>query len=532
MKGRGELFGVASHLAEGDGELVGEVLDVALDLPPEGREGILSQLASRIGIGDRERLERALAGVRQIGDAGKLASALVELASAVDESGRERMVPRILEAARPVEAAERAELLTGLVERLSGDARAQVLQEAVAAAELVEGPFQRPSCWSALAPYVERKDEALRKALDAVRAIEDEPTRARALVAVAAKLEGSGREVLQIALQLTCEIGDERDRAEVLGAVAAHLGAHEELWEGAAKAARQIEHGLLRAYALRAIAASNEKRGGELAQEALAAAEAVRDDKYRVLALCHATFWFQGREKEEILKKAWDAARKVAGARDRATALVEVAELLEEEKRDGVLREALEAGEAIEEEGNRVEFWSGIASYLKGEAREALLRRALATAGHIDEDNDPAFELGEVVEAMEKGDRQLLGEAWETARRLRGTDSRARALSMVAQKLNGEELQRRSRDVRPVMDAEDALDYLRAVGRHWQEYRQAAGKPAAEELESWLGPLSREARPHLLGAIGALAPAIADAGGAAAVGETVEAICDVGRWWA
>ena len=120
--------------------------------------------------------------------------------------------------------------------------------EALAAAKAI---FSPSTVLAALAPHLapEQRDEALRGALAAAKAISHEKLRGQALAALAAHL---APEQVGEALAAAKAIGDGNARGQALAALAAHL-APEQVGEALA-AAKAIGDGNARAQALAALA--------------------------------------------------------------------------------------------------------------------------------------------------------------------------------------------------------------------------------------------------------------------------------------
>ena len=208
----------------------------------------------------------------------------------------------------------------------------------LAYARQVQDHGRRSESLAAVAPYLNpaERDQALREALEAARAIEDEESRSRVLAALAPRLTEPW---LRKALEATWAIGNEGYRSRALAALAPHLT--ELMLRKALKAARAIRY-----EGSRALAALAPHLTEPLLREALEAARAIGDewDRSQALAALAPRLAELGHPAEAL-----EAARAIGDEWDRSEALTALAPHLTEPW----LREALEAARAIRYEGSR-----------------------------------------------------------------------------------------------------------------------------------------------------------------------------------
>jgi hypothetical protein len=341
---------------------------------------------------------------------------------------------------------DRAISLAALAEYREGEARSEVLIEALDLARQERNHDSRARALVAVAALLEGEDrlDALADALEAApQAMDHHITHARALVAVAALLEGDGRrDVLANVLDAARKEPYDWACSCMLSAVAALLegdGRRDALAE-ALDAARKEKSHRHRAHALAEIAAllEGDERRNALA-EALDAASKNQDHYYRARTLAAMATMLEGAERRDALGEALDAARREEGHMSRARALACVVDLLEGAERRNALDEALDAAHKVESDTSRARALSEVAALLGGDRRPDALAEALDAARKIWDHGHRARELADVAVSLEgAGHRNALAEALDAAHKVESDAERADALAAVAALLEGE----------------------------------------------------------------------------------------------
>ncbi len=362
--------------------------------------------------------------------------------------------PQGLAYARQIQEPElRTRALAALAPRLAPTERDQALREAVAAARAIEYEWSRSAALAALAPHLTAP--LLGEALEAARSIEYQQHRSAALAALGPRLVERGHAAEAVAAARA--IGDEEYRSEALAALAPHLTAP--LLGEAVAAARAIGNKWCRSAALATLA----PRLVELGQpaEALAAARAIGDEEYRSRALAalapHLTAPLLGeavaaarainefvqyrsaalaalapRLTAPLLGEALEAARAIRDEESRSAALAALAPRLAPTERDQALREAVAAARAIEYERSRSAALAALAPRLAPTERDQALREALAAARAIGDERSRSEALAALAPHLTA---PLLGKAVAAARAIGHEKYRSAALAALAPRL-------------------------------------------------------------------------------------------------
>ena len=207
-------------------------------------------------------------------------------------------------ARRVPDPAKRAKNLEVLIEYLPKEQKAKIWREALNAAQAIQSEPSRADALIALAANL--PEELYTEALSAVQAIQDEFYRAKALIALAANFPEAYTEALSAAQAIQWEY----DRDNALIALAANLP--EELYTEALSAAQAIQDESDRANVLIALAANFP----EAYKEALSAAQAIQWESLQANALIALTANFP-----EVYQEALNAALAIQDESDRANAL-------------------------------------------------------------------------------------------------------------------------------------------------------------------------------------------------------------------
>ena len=279
----------------------------------------------------------------------------------------------------------------------------------------------------------------LGEALEAARQFrfKFEIVRAQLLSAVASCLEGSDRELLRNVLEAACDTRDEQSRAEALSAVTLRMeGADCELLREALDAARDIENESSRVEVLVSVALRAAGSDRELLREALDATHQMRNQQQIIQVQYDALLGVASllkRGDRELLWKALEAAYGVSHWSHVERRHFERS--LWEYGVRALLKEALEVACSIGD-WTRAEALL-VASRPEGGNRE-LLREALEAARRIENESSCAKALMVVASRLEASDRQnVLGEALDAARQLKSDQHGVEALSAVASWMEG-----------------------------------------------------------------------------------------------
>ncbi|MDZ7967502.1 MAG: NB-ARC domain-containing protein [Nostoc sp. DedSLP03] len=252
------------------------------------------------------------------------------------------------------------------------------------------------------------KEIALKKALVAARAIQNETVRGLVLSSLVDKLP----DILPEALTAVQAMYDEKDRASALFILANNLPP--ELLSEVLAAAREIQDESNRAVALSGFV----KKLPEILPEALAATRMIQDDKYNIISSLYSlTFTLP-----EVFSEGLETARAIQDKSIRAHALFALTYKKE------VLPEALEAARAMQDGEQRADLLCALTYQLR-----EVLPEALEAARVIQN------KLKRVSTLVVLGDTfnlpEVLLEALETARAIQDESQRALALSDIAVKL-------------------------------------------------------------------------------------------------
>ena len=272
---------------------------------------------------------------------------------------------------------QQVEALAELAPYLPETERAEILQEALAAARVIGYEEFRGWALTRLLPYLPEAEcaEVLGEALVTTREIEDEWRRVEALAGLAPHLPES---LLQEALAVARAIEDEYWRAEALARLTPRLAELDRLQEALAVA---VESAWMQAEALAGLAPHlSEPLKGETLREALVAAQGLPERDIRILGRnprAEALVKLAPHLPETLLREALAMARELKDEfSPREQALAWLAPRLAEL---GHPQEALAVARAIEDE--LVQVWA--LTRLAPRLPESLLQEALAAARAI-----------------------------------------------------------------------------------------------------------------------------------------------------
>ena len=265
-------------------------------------------------------------------------------------------------------------------------------------------------CLSKLANYLDEKlrDSMLPQVLEMATDIQNEPSRAKALTALADKLPNA---LLPQALQAAATIQDDRYRAEALTALADKLP--DALLPQALQAATAIQYEPFRAQALTALA----DKFPEVLPKALQVVTAMQYDSDRARALTVLA----DKLPEALLPQALQAATAIQNEEDCAWALWGLAN-----KFPDVLPQALQAATAIQNEWERAWALWGLANKFPD-----VLPQAFQAATAIQNDTKRAWALRALADRLP----DALPQALQAAMAIQDERERALTLRMLAYKL-------------------------------------------------------------------------------------------------
>ncbi|MCP4542518.1 MAG: apoptotic protease-activating factor 1 like protein [Chloroflexi bacterium] len=446
------LVGLAPHLPE---RLLGEALAMARTIEDEAsRAEALVGLVPRL---PEELLGKALVAMRAIENVFSRVKVLVSLVSYIPKEVLEEALTAIHIDYNENQIEIQAELASLYPEE-------EDLDVAMMLAMALYGGYH--VVLMELAPHL--SEDLLKEALTAACAIEDEDSRAEALLGLAPHLP---EELLEGALATACAIEDETSRADALVSMVPHLP--ERLLAEALTEVLAVEHAIENkeswAKALMGLAPYlPEELLGETLVEALVVARTITSEWTQIDILTELASHFPEDERATVLAEALTTVRHIIvevnefedGESRRAKKLVELAPHLPEE----LLEKALEIAywseryqvemltglaphlseQLLEEalkrtywsEGYRVEMLTGLAPYLP----ERLLERVLTAVRTIEfkYEGDRAQALVRLVSYLPKG---LLEEALAATRVIADQRYRAEVLIGLASHLSGELLE-------------------------------------------------------------------------------------------
>jgi hypothetical protein len=564
------LIRVVKWITLEDKDLLREALTAARRIGHRwSRSAALIAVAGRLGSSDPTLLREALEEIQQLGDDDRRLWGLNTLAGGLRVSDREFLL-LLLSAARQIgDEFYQSRAFNALSSCLKGVERDRALGSALDASQKISHQWNRAKISSAIAARLESGDrELLRRSLEAVRQIEDEWSRAGVLSVLATRLKGSERGFLSSFLGAARQINDEVSRVAVLCASARCLrsGKAKPLIREAFIASIQAREDLNKAKGLCIVLPLVHLRDRESMQEAKRVSLQMRDEESRVKALVaiaeHPAIIdpdfldgmyeaarhmkdaeneaellsaiatrLKGGRRQTLLYEALQAAQTIHLEWQRARALGKVIKRLESGDRD-LLTAALEATQQITDDGYRSDTLSEIVLRSGKQEAKPLLQKISDTARGIVDLARQAQALTAVATLCEGSERErLLRQALSAALEIEDHDLRAHGVSVVAQQWDPTNLSDLAPAARALIAESRIMGCLAAIADHWPQYLRKERTKSDLEIGRWLDVLSRERRPHLLAAIEALVPAIADAGGVQAIRDTSIAVEDVSLLW-
>jgi hypothetical protein len=166
-----------------------------------------------------------------------------------------------------------------------------------------------------------------------------------------------------------------------------------------------------------------------------------------------------------------------------------------------------------------------------------LLAEALQVARAIQDEDSRASALSEVAEhlpAEQQGG--VLAEALQAARGIQdeGRGLRAIVLRVVAERLPAEQSQLHRfvwKIIESLANDSSATKILANLAPRWSAISALEGKPEQEILSETLRVFARAGRPQCLNALKVLSPIIGRLGGESALQVMAQSIMDTAKWW-
>jgi hypothetical protein len=261
--------------------------------------------------------------------------------------------------------------------------------------------------------------------------------------------------------------------------------------------------------------------------EALAAARAIGDERYRTHALNAVAERLPPEQQPAVLAEALTAARAISDHKSRAYELRTVAERLPHEQQPAVLAEALTAARAIGDEGSRAYALSAVAERLPPEQQPTVLAEALVAARAIGREDSRNYALSMIAECLPPEQPPVLAEAMAAAHEIGNEEYRARLLGAIATRVLPKQ---RSAVLAEVLAAARAI---RNERDRTKVLRDISENLPSEQilLQEMLQALTVERRETMLRILGRLIWVFRDLGGERAMRDVARAIIDTAKWW-
>jgi hypothetical protein len=568
---------LAPHLSEP--LLVKALLATRAIRDDPARAGALAALAPYLSEPDKSAvLERALAAALAVTNESPRVASLAVLAPHL----REPLLSKIVTAARsmgwpndllvPVapflsaplleealtavfgadrDAWERIAVLRTLVPHLPEP----LLCEALGSVRAMQSEAARTPALALFVPYLPdaQKRAVVEEIVNAALAIEESSERATLLGDIARESAPQlpdllTRAVVEEAVKAALAIEESSERATLLGDIARELAPQlpdpltRAVVEEAVKAALAIEESSKRAHLLGYLA---RELGPQLPdavkrvvfREALAAARGFESIEERTQALATLSVHLPEPEKRDVFAEALTTARALPNT-SRASMLQELtselAQHLDEPQKRAAAEEILSAALAIKDKRKRaseVARAARLVPHLAEPRKRALAEESVRLAQAIGDEDSRVWLLPAVVELAchlkERQKRSVQEGALEAALAMRNEHARAFTLAAFADHLP-EPLKTQARDGAQA-NRNERVGLTELVGR--VEQLPAPSGETARDLWRQISPLlGSETRESLLDGLCKLAPLVGSIGGETAVGETMRAIVDAGRW--
>jgi hypothetical protein len=425
-----DVWSVSSFLERCDASLLAETLNTALSLEDEFfRAMVIATIASRL---TEAQLSDALMAARSITDAFCRATALGAVAPHLSGSAKSKALSNALTAALAVPSeADRTQLLIELIPQLDNDQLNEMLRA------VPQYTFTVPWCRAETLTSIgqrfsgEARSLTFGYALAAAREIEDEARRSNTLAALAPHLGGEQLDELLVAAGA---ISNEHTLAKLLAELAPWLNEdqiRQALVLGQSLSARtrpshESNFDAPRDIALTALAP---RLVGEQLSQALTPARAI-GASHRAVVLATLASRLNGEEKTPILTKALVEVRTIRAAWHRAHLFGVVAKYFDGEAKTAVYDEALTSALAIPEAAARAKQLALLAPNLN---RPQICRTLNATTGLDDESARATLICGL---APHLGGEQL-SEALVAIYSIRHPVYRTQAIVGLAQQMHG-----------------------------------------------------------------------------------------------
>lgn len=325
------------------------------------RNQLISGLAPVLG---PDRLVRAVAAARAIGDGSEQVRAVAALCTGADTPQARELLSAATDMGRTLHSPRaRVAAMTSLVPALDGAERDSAIDDVLNSTVLVDGDEARAQAITAIAPHL--APEVAARALDIVSRLENEGSRAHALCALVPQV---GQSTVAAALEIAHTLMRSGWRAEAIASVASRLS-------DAARSACLAEVRVLaetanrsewRFRALTALANADYDRREAYAEQALVAASESASLAWRVRALAGLTPFVSVKRREEVLRRAIAESRLIPTAEARSRAMIALIPLLDAPRRTELLDQVVPVAAAVEPSERRVRLLSLLAPELAG----------------------------------------------------------------------------------------------------------------------------------------------------------------------
>ena len=369
------------------------------------------------------------------------------------------------------------------------------------------------------------QEEALRKALSAVKAVQDEVNRLGDLKRLVPKLSPS---LLSEALELGKAMPTGMNRVRTLKVLAPKLSP--DLLSEAldlAQAFRATESDYCRAMALSALVDwLPEDLKTEVSSDALTTARAIQpgwsgDNVYCASALGAVADVLPEPLRSEVLQEALNAAKAIEEHWRRSISLADLAPKLPEALRAEVVKEALDAIVEEKEEWAKSQAFPALAPELSPDLLPKALRAAMGIKREIHRTKAVAAVAAQLPEAIP--------EAVAAIENTQSDGMRAFSLAMLAPQLPPEQLLEAVVIANSIAEERDRITTLIALAA------PISKMPKSDLSSLWLAILqvlsSSLSQRELLRSVLALAAVIYVLGDRQTVAKTIAAIQEIGEWW-
>jgi hypothetical protein len=383
-RARAELATEVARLVPTDERevMIDEVFS-ALDAVPvtrwRERNQMIGDLAPLLG---PDRLVRAMAVARAIGDGSEQVRAIAALCTAVEAPDRDDMLRAAAGIARALQSPRaRAAATVSLLPVLESSEREWAVGDVLSATVRVAGDEMRAEAIAGIAGYL--PGAAVPRALEIAARLDNEGSRAQAICALVPHVAAP---LLPHALTIARTIVRRGWRADALACVASRLSGvpRTECLSEIRALAQAATSSEWRFRALLALARADDEAGDAIADQALSAARESANAAWRVRALASLVPWISVDRRDEVIRTALADARQIASAEARGRALVSMVGLVDALRRVGLLDEIVPVVAGLQAWQRRSRLFSLLAPELARLPRiqsYPIFKRTLRTVG-------------------------------------------------------------------------------------------------------------------------------------------------------